>query len=318
MLKFVAGFLERYRDRTLGDVFGDNNWVSIYDPALNWLNLPPKDFLDYAVRKPRFAFDGVPEDPNTFRNHPTFLILQAHRVWVTIEKIKAHLRNSRESVLVDLGAYPFTVDLAVRNYLNFDCRIVSTINQQMQPEWVEPLRQNRIETVPVNLDPLVRPTTMIEGMTDYLPLKDNSADFVLFSHVVEHLYQPFSIIKEACRVLKPGGRLLISTDNAFLIGGFLNYLTRGPFLHEPVDNTAAMVFTEWRGHVRFYSEGDLRTMVEKAGMHVVESGFFEILYNSVLEDYFVDPAVRIPQWRVDLLTDNPELRNEVILVAEKR
>jgi SAM-dependent methyltransferase len=318
MLRFVAGFLEMYRDRTLGDVFGDNRWVSIYDNSLNWLNLPPPDFLEYAERKPRFAFDGVPEDPNTFRGHPTFLILQAHRVWVTVEKIKAHLRSSPESVLLDLGAYPFTVDLAVRNYLNFDCRIVSTINQQLQPEWEEPLRQNRIETLPVNLDPLVRPTTEINGMTDYLPLNDNSVDLVLFSHVIEHLYQPFSIIREAFRVLKPGGRMLISTDNAFLIGGFLNYLTRGPFLHEPVEGTAAMVFTEWRGHVRFFSEADLRTLVEKAGMNVVDSGFYEILYNSVLEHYFVNPAVRIPQWRVDLLTNNPEFRNEVMLVAEKR
>jgi SAM-dependent methyltransferase len=318
ILKNVAGFLEKYRDRTLGEVFADNRWVSIYDKSLKWLDLPSDDFLLYAENKPRFAFDGVPDDPNIYRNNPTFLILQAHRVWATIQMIDRHLSRSAESVMLDLGAYPFTLDLAVRNYLHRDCRIVSTINQVMQPEWEEPLRQNRIETLPVNLDPLVRPTTPIASMTDYVPLADNSVDFVLFSHVIEHLYQPFSIIKEAFRVLKKGGRLLISTDNAFLIGGFLNYLTKGTYLHEPIESTAAMVFTEWRGHVRFYSDADIRTMVEKAGLAVVESSFYEILYNSVLEKYFVDPAVRIPQWRVDLLTDNPELRNEVMLVAEKR
>jgi SAM-dependent methyltransferase len=318
MLEFVAGFLEKYRNRTLGDVFGDNSWVSIYDKSLHWLNLPPQDFLDYAEKKPRFPFDGVPEDPNLFRGHPTFLILQAHRVWLTIEKIRAHFLGSSDKVMLDLGAYPFTVDLAARNYLNFDCRIISTINQRMQPDWQEPLRQNRIETVPANLDPLVRPTTPIDGMTDEIPLGENTVDFVVFSHVIEHLYHPYSIIREAYRVLKPGGRILISTDNAFLIGGFLNYLTNGAFLHEPVQMTAAMVFTEWRGHVRFYSDADLRTLVETAGFNVLESGFYEVLYNSVLEKYFVDPFVRIPQWRVDLLTENPELRNEVILVAEKR
>ena len=141
ILKNVAGFLEKYRDRTLGEVFADNRWVSIYDKSLKWLDLPSDDFLLYAENKPRFAFDGVPDDPNIYRNNPTFLILQAHRVWATIQMIDRHLSRSAESVMLDLGAYPFTLDLAVRNYLHRDCRIVSTINQVMQPEWEEPLRQ---------------------------------------------------------------------------------------------------------------------------------------------------------------------------------
>jgi SAM-dependent methyltransferase len=45
--------------------------------------------------------------------------------------------------------------------------------------------------------------------TTCVPLADNCAAFVLFSHVIEHLYQPISCLHEAARVLRPGGRILV-------------------------------------------------------------------------------------------------------------
>ena len=40
---------------------------------------------------------------------------------------------------------------------------------------------------------------------DDLPFKDNTWDFVLASHVIEHFYDPISAIEEWLRVVKPGG-----------------------------------------------------------------------------------------------------------------
>lgn len=40
---------------------------------------------------------------------------------------------------------------------------------------------------------------------DDLPLKDNSVDYVINSHVVEHFFDPVKAIKEWLRVVKPGG-----------------------------------------------------------------------------------------------------------------
>lgn len=44
-----------------------------------------------------------------------------------------------------------------------------------------------------------------------LPLKDSAYDLVVLSHVLEHLqsYEQQNLMKEVCRVLKPGGRVLI-------------------------------------------------------------------------------------------------------------
>lgn len=40
---------------------------------------------------------------------------------------------------------------------------------------------------------------------DDLPFKDNTVDFVISSHVIEHFYDPIKTIKEWLRVVRPGG-----------------------------------------------------------------------------------------------------------------
>ncbi|MCW2865788.1 MAG: SAM-dependent methyltransferase [Actinoallomurus sp.] len=46
-----------------------------------------------------------------------------------------------------------------------------------------------------------------------LPLADGSVDMVILSEVIEHLVDTDSAIDEIHRVLRPGGRLLVSTPN---------------------------------------------------------------------------------------------------------
>ena len=44
--------------------------------------------------------------------------------------------------------------------------------------------------------------------------KESSFDVVMFSHSLEHLYDPLETLKEAHRILKPGGRLVVVVPNA--------------------------------------------------------------------------------------------------------
>jgi len=53
---------------------------------------------------------------------------------------------------------------------------------------------------------------------DDLPLKDNTVDFVISSHVIEHFYDPVKAIQEWLRVVKPGGYVFIIAPHRDRIG----------------------------------------------------------------------------------------------------
>ena len=91
-------------------------------------------------------------------------------------------------------------------------------------------------------------------------IADQRVDVIIFSDVLEHLYDPFSILKNYSKYLKPGGRLLISLPNA------LNWEMRirlffGSFEYQ---DTGALD----RTHLRFFTFRTARRLVEAAGFKV--------------------------------------------------
>ncbi|MCM8783413.1 MAG: class I SAM-dependent methyltransferase [Candidatus Omnitrophica bacterium] len=66
-------------------------------------------------------------------------------------------------------------------------------------------------------------------ITKGLPFSDNSFDYVLFLEVIEHLYNPYFVIQEINRLLKPGGLIILSTPNILNIRSRLRFFFEGSF-----------------------------------------------------------------------------------------
>jgi 2-polyprenyl-3-methyl-5-hydroxy-6-metoxy-1,4-benzoquinol methylase len=68
-----------------------------------------------------------------------------------------------------------------------------------------------------------------------LPYINEEFDYVIFMEVIEHIYNPDFIISEISRILKTGGRLVLSTPNILNLGSRLRFLFEGSydFFREP-------------------------------------------------------------------------------------
>ncbi|MBF0387020.1 MAG: methyltransferase domain-containing protein [Candidatus Omnitrophica bacterium] len=62
-----------------------------------------------------------------------------------------------------------------------------------------------------------------------LPYDDQTFDCVILMEVIEHVYNPGFVIGEISRILKPGGRLVLSTPNILNISSRLRFLFEGSF-----------------------------------------------------------------------------------------
>lgn len=58
------------------------------------------------------------------------------------------------------------------------------------------------------------------------PFPDNSLDVVVLQHALEMSLAPHTMIKEACRVITPGGHLLVAGFNPFSVWGGVRQLNR--------------------------------------------------------------------------------------------
>ena len=91
-----------------------------------------------------------------------------------------------------------------------------------------------------------------------LPLEENhfssnSFDVILASHLIEHLGDPASFVRETFRLLRPGGRVFISTPN---IAGFQARLFKGRWRSAIFD------------HLYLFSVKTLGALLVKAGFEI--------------------------------------------------
>ena len=119
------------------------------------------------------------------------------------------------------------------------------------------------------------------------------------------------MVEECYRVLRSGGELIITTDNAMMIDTFTHYIRGDGFIFEPIETTAAMHFNFWRGHVRFITAKDLQVLMEKSGFFLRHIDYYHCFYCVFFADYFRQPIPRIAAWMRKLVSETSWLGNEV-------
>jgi ubiquinone/menaquinone biosynthesis C-methylase UbiE len=91
----------------------------------------------------------------------------------------------------------------------------------------------------------------------HIPLGHGSVDLVWCSEVIEHVADPLALLFEARRVLRPGGRLLLTTPAHSLARRLAITAFRFDAHFDPLG-----------GHLRFFTRRSLRGALEAAGFEV--------------------------------------------------
>jgi SAM-dependent methyltransferase len=118
------------------------------------------------------------------------------------------------------------------------------------------------------------PDVTIQAASIYrLPYPANTFDAVILSEVLEHLDDDVAGLREAYRVLKPGGVVVITVPHA-------NY----PFWWDPINKTLETLFNThiqhgtfaglWANHHRLYTREQLHDAAQAAGFTVAEERSF--------------------------------------------
>ena len=125
---------------------------------------------------------------------------------------------------------------------------------------------------------------LVEG----LPLQDESQDLAICSEVVEHLQEPAELLQEVLRVLKPGGFLILTTDNSpsllqrikripvYLSGKYENNYAR------PSPNSEVVTTLRWKGreypifgHINLNPTRYWEKQSENIGFEIAAFGTYE-------------------------------------------
>jgi SAM-dependent methyltransferase len=98
-----------------------------------------------------------------------------------------------------------------------------------------------------------------QAVGEMLPLADGCFDSVLLSEVIEHLKSPEITIGEAARVLRPGGRLLVTTPN---------YRSFWPVMEWTIDRLNMAPKMAGEQHITRFHPASLRQLLVDASLGI--------------------------------------------------
>ena len=161
----------------------------------------------------------------------------------------------KNAKILEIGAYPFFVTKALMN-TGFDVQTVdapTAAGGNLAHQLMVASRACDIER-------------------DRLPFPDGNFDEIIFNEVFEHLrIDLLFTMEELQRVLKPGGRLWLSTPNLRSIKGIVNFLknkeswSRMGGVYEQWNHLRTM---GWMGHIREYTSKEVADFLLASGFVV--------------------------------------------------
>lgn len=112
--------------------------------------------------------------------------------------------------------------------------------------------------------------TMPMMMKDQLPFEAESFNIVTMLAVLEHLSDPLSIVRETERILKNGGRLVLTVPSKIA----------KPVIEFLVYRVGIVSVTEIRDHKQYFDHGELKKLFSQTAMTIECHRYFQLGMNN--------------------------------------
>ena len=183
------------------------------------------------------------------------------RIWKIVAKWENHARNPEKAInekkeiqelYKNFDLSGIIVDVVgsvgtLREFINSKSKFVS-IDPHSDP--LQTISNEKIQLYPC----LKKPLNYIRACAEFLPLKSCSVDILHMRSMLDHVQIPDLAIKEACRVLKDSGKLLIGIH---LPMGKNNNSRVSHFLKESLRNLLTLIgFKRFADHHTWHPSYD--------------------------------------------------------------
>lgn len=123
------------------------------------------------------------------------------------------------------------------------------------------------------------------------PIENDQFDFISCVEGIEHLQDQFQFIRECHRVLRPGGRLVLSTPNILNLASRLKFLLSGFYslVPRPINE---FNLTPVFDHIHPVTYYQLRYMLHTQGFRIVQVST-DLLRRSALALYLLKPLIQL-------------------------
>jgi SAM-dependent methyltransferase len=202
-----------------------------------------------------------------------YAITEAMHFWRIFRKIDPLI--TEKTALLELGSAPDSFRNIALHFFKWKCRFDGTA---FGDDAYRLLTQTYAGSTfyQVNFDPSI--VCPFQYKTEFPPGAYGLYDIVLCTEVIEHLYNPYPLLKEIYRLLKPGGVVYITTNNSSYLEKIVYALLGGSPFEQRFDLMTVghdIDAAKWR-HVRYYSKKQLSDIVIDNGFEMISSEYFQV------------------------------------------
>ena len=176
-------------------------------------------------------------------------------------------RNNKP-VIVDFGCFPGGFGMVMRKFFGDAIKLIGT-GLALRDDFRQAMSENKVYDSLLEVD--VDPENPLFSTNDFpaeIPLPENSVDLIIAAEVFEHLYSPINFIAQAARVLKPGGKLLLTTPNVSYFGNICRLIC-GKSIFPNLHESHFYLKSEWRAHMRVYDASEIKTLMADGGLEEI-------------------------------------------------